>query len=356
MKTILAIGGSNTIGRQVGGVFNMSSRLTVWNSANDRTDTASLGTAFVAPSLSGAPFVGGCNNHMAHAASQIAEALSEDVQLVIVACGSVASDYWMSPAGVKGALYTRMMAVLGAASIGEVDAVFWIKDEDVTPTQYVDQWTALLAALETDGVISGTTPVIIGHPQCMVSHDGLDLLLQHTDRITVANTRDFSVFDGEHFLAVLQPLIGRQFARTYLNETASYSGFVFASAAVATVLPSGVDTKVHIARTFGDADAIVGDCFVAPASGLWRFDLRAIGDGILRVAVFDDAGYEIDLLAYSGGLDNANNNAILCGFTILDLPKGFKMWLGLRQISGTSKTIEQPRAMQRIKLAATYLE
>lgn len=164
-KYFLASGQSNCRGRGTGGDFTISPLVKVWNNQNDISDLTNLGTAWVTPDRNARPFVSGCNNFAVHAANQIALATGEEVRLVIVAKGDTSIGQWFS-ASIRQPMLYRISAVLAAAGVTTLDGFWWHQGEaDNSATAagyYPGRWNALINCLTSDGVITSSTPVVMG--------------------------------------------------------------------------------------------------------------------------------------------------------------------------------------------------
>ena len=224
MKTFLGFGASHSIGRDPGGFFEISNLVTVWNNENDRDDLTNIGTSFVSPDLANRPYVGGCNNILTHAASQVAEALDEPIRLFLVGRSGVAglASQWL---GGSATVYARLLAVLAAAGVTEVDAAFWIKAEaDGTNwTSYAADWSDFIDQLEGDGIIDSDTPMILGEGNAYNQEWAEEVrnLAALNANHCVAELRQFLLCsDGTHFAASMSQLAGWQFARQYLEVIA----------------------------------------------------------------------------------------------------------------------------------------
>lgn len=132
--------------------------------------------------------------------------------------------------------------------------------------------------------------------------------------------------------------------------------FVQASGSCAVSLPTNTTTKVPIAARQGLLSAIDGGRFVCPTLGIWRFDLKAWGNGgQLRIVLLDDAGGEIEFCSYPGSSGPLVNNPIETTFAIIELAKGDKVWLASNQASGSTQVIAAEPCASRMVLHATYL-
>jgi len=213
MADWLATGQSNMDGRGEGGPFDIDARVTCWDNENDLEDLTNLGTAFVAPNRNANPFVNGRNNLAIHACSHLAARTGEDQRLILVSKGAEGISTWMGADGTPGPMYERVAAVLDAAGVSSVDGVFYHQGEGgITLAQFA----LLLSAWESDGVISPTTPIVMGQLSLSESHATgnsriLDIV-NSSDRIGLALCGHYPTSDGTHYLGYALADIGRLYA------------------------------------------------------------------------------------------------------------------------------------------------
>lgn len=366
MKTILAMGQSNAVGRGTAGAFSIDPGVLVWNNANDRSDQLQLGTQFVAPNRAAPPFVNNCNNMFVQAANYLARELDDDVRLIIVARGSQNISQWMNEVGAAGPMYTRMRAVTQAAGIASVDAFWWHQGEEDNnaPQQYATKWQHLLNAMKGVGIINDGTPIVVGEtsPINPAINTILEGLAGSDARCGFARLRNLPITDRVHFSGAGLVQAGWQFARETMKLLPGYSppaplDFVFAAPSSSTVLlPNGVDTKVSLRAQHGNPSLISNGRFVADRSGYWRVDARGYANGQrLRLKLLDDFGSEISFVGYTGSYEPANNNAMVGGFDILDLAAGDSIWLGIQHAKGAAVTLDALSVAWWLKLSAKYL-
>lgn len=361
-KTLLLSGQSNAVGRGEGGVFPSHSLVQVWDSQNDRDDLTALGTGFVTANRQSAPFVDSCNNLGYHAARYLADMIGEDVQLVIVAKGSQSISKWANGAP----MHERIKAVLSAAGISAVDAFLWHQgegDEVLGSGTYAEKFTQLLTDLESEGIVGATTPVIIGetsptHPNINAVLRGLEGGRVRCARLTHLNT----LSDGTHFDGSALVQAGWQYAKClhdfFLTPWGPSMGeYVSAFGFQAQTLSSGADTKIPVQAFAGDGSWIVNGSFKAKKAGLYHFSARGYLDGgRLRLKLLDASGAELQFLAYSGGQDDAANNAIICGFADIDLAEGDIVSLGLTHSKGAAVSLTATAAAKHCRLSVRLME
>lgn len=165
MKYFLASGQSNMVGRGAGGAFSISPLVQVWNNRNDLSNLTYLGDAWVDPDRDQPPFVGSFNNVAVQAANHYALATGEQVRLVIVAKAGQAISQWHNGTS-RQAMLTRITAVLGSAGVSGVDGFWWLQgagdNDEPLASAYQAKWNALVQCLTDDGLITSTTPIVIG--------------------------------------------------------------------------------------------------------------------------------------------------------------------------------------------------
>ncbi|TCU25278.1 sialate O-acetylesterase [Rhizobium laguerreae] len=232
--TILAMGQSNALGNQAGGLTTPFANVTVWNNQNDIETLANLGTAFIAPVLGAVPFntaAGPINNMMVHAAKVIAKIAGRPVRLVLVAEGGVSIDKWINAANVKGPLYTRMQAVLAAAGISSpVDVVLWHQGEadNASSGTYQTRWNNLVTALTTDGVINAGTAIAVGETarQYTAINAVLKLIADADARAGIGRLANLNTAgDNIHFLGTSLVRAGTIMARAAGKSISTRYGF-----------------------------------------------------------------------------------------------------------------------------------
>lgn len=213
VKYVLASGQSNMVGRGSGGPFDINGMVTCWNNQNDLEDLTNVGDAWVSPDRDENPFVNGRNNLAVHACSHIASRLGEAVRLILVAKGAEPLSTWMGADGTPGPMYHRIAAVLDASGVSSVDYVLWHQGEGGTSK---GQWDNLISAWEADGVITRSTPIVIGQLSNTEGHaTNNERLLSYAnadERVGLALIGDYPTSDGTHFLGFALADIGRVYA------------------------------------------------------------------------------------------------------------------------------------------------
>lgn len=219
MITLLAMGQSNAVGRGDGGVTTALPGVTVWNNANDINTLGSLGSAFVTPDINAAPFVGGKNNMFLHMANNLKRYTGQDVRLILVAMGAQEISAWAGATGTEGPMYDRMQAVLAASGITDpVDIFAWHQGENDNPSgsgTYATKFGHLLSNLQSDGIITASTPVVIGElvPQYTNMNPVLHSIAANAARIEIARITALSNFDNVHFTGAAMPEAGLRYVQ-----------------------------------------------------------------------------------------------------------------------------------------------
>lgn len=229
MRTILAMGQSNARGNYAGGAFDMHPGLTCWNNQNHRDDLECLGSEWVTPDLSQPPFNFG-NNMMAHAASLVAEITGEPVRLILAARGGMSiGGGWIDVAGSTQIQFQRTLAILSAAGVNSVDFMLWHQGESDVTGGLVEAWLPkfdnLLSSLEAAGIITTSTPVVVGElgPNVAALNPFLLKLSGMDRRIAIARLARLRTIDGVHFAPEIVPLCGRRYVEALATLDASVS-------------------------------------------------------------------------------------------------------------------------------------
>ncbi len=231
--TILAMGQSNAIGNQGGGLGGPFADVTVWNNTNDLETLTALGSSWIAPVLGAVPFntaAGPINNMMAHAAKVIAKVARRPVRMVLVANGGQSIDKWVNAANVKGAIYNRMRAILTAAGISTpVDVFLWHQGEadNGTPGTYQARWNNLIAALTADGVIDAGTAIALGETaiQYTAINPVLKTIADADARAGLARLSNLGTADSTHFRGAGLVIAGTRLARAAGKSASTRYGF-----------------------------------------------------------------------------------------------------------------------------------
>lgn len=169
MSVTLSIGQSNNHGgaTALGGSALFHPAVTVWNNDTARTDLEDIGAAFVAPVLGAPPFhSSGANNFGVHAVSHIAALSGESEQLIVSGRAGSLVDVWIDRDNVHKQQLLRLLAVMAAAGVGLVDRLFYQHGESDVTEGWIDEYPnnaeRLFAALEDEGIIDATTPIVVG--------------------------------------------------------------------------------------------------------------------------------------------------------------------------------------------------
>jgi hypothetical protein len=354
MKTILAMGQSNTVGMGTGGAWNIPSTVTVWNCAGNSSDASTgLGTAFSTPAnKSAAPFIGN-NNMMAHACRYLAHELGEDIRLIIVACSGFAISNWCNSAGVTGSMYARMVAVLAAAGVTSVDAFLWHQGEaDATiSSSYTASWNALLSHMTTDGYIASDTPIVMGELGIWqtVMNPVIRAISDASSRIGLADISCFPVNTTDlHFNGPSLVRAGCEYARElmklpgafYITPPADVLSYVAAPGSADHTIASGQATWVLVKAENGMKSLIQNGAFVADRLGVWEFSgLVCSFTYHVSLCLIDETGAVIQYLAGTGVQTSSGVNPYIDGSSTLALGFGDKVFLGVLQVTGSTISV-----------------
>jgi hypothetical protein len=228
-KTLLALGQSNMQGHEVGGAFSISGSVTAWNNEASRADSLVLGSSFVACDVNSNPFNAN-NNLAAHAASLIATLLSQSVRLILSARPGTLVSTWINDSGVAQQQYTRLVAVLAAASVSAVDYVLWDQGEsDVAGglvSGYANTFGLLVSRLQSDGYISASTPIVVGQmaPNWPTLNPVLETISRSSSRIAVACIGALPTVEGTHFIGSTMPVAARRFIEALSGLDSAFNG------------------------------------------------------------------------------------------------------------------------------------
>lgn len=221
-RTFICSGQSNAVGRGTGGPWDISPLVTTWNNQNDVLDaTTNLGTTFKVAERETHPFVNSRNNMFVHACDRIARTLNEPVRMILVAKGGEPIAQWYSSGSPK-VLLNRINAVWGVAGLaGPISGYFWHQGESDGNTgydTYKGRFDAMLAYMQSQGIMTASTPVVIG--ETSVSHTDinarLDRLARENPRIEIARIKDLPTSDGTHFTGDALRAAGLQYAALWL--------------------------------------------------------------------------------------------------------------------------------------------
>lgn len=195
-------GQSNGSGRGTGGAFTISPLVKVWNNANERSDLASLGSAWITPVRDQWPFDQNSGNNMfLHAANEVALRTGEEVRLVFVTKGGIGLSQWYASNAIQPML-ARLLAVLGAASVTMLDGLFWMGHETtdgVTLATWQGRWNAVKRELREAGHMTTETRVIMG--ECSNGHDVSNEFIEGCEGAYTlrAPIKMFATQDGTHY-------------------------------------------------------------------------------------------------------------------------------------------------------------
>lgn len=396
VKTILAMGQSNALGRT--GATNIANDMSlVWNNQNDITTLANVGTAFIVPAVGANPFVNGKGSFLTSVSAYLGRMTDPDEvhRIILIATGGLSIDSWINASNVKGPMWDRMKAILLAAGVTQVDAFLWHQGEndEATYTTYSTRFNNLLSALQTDGHITTTTPVVIGETTWQYPNINTSLrsIANANPRVEIVSIGSYDSSDNTHFDDQFTPIIAVDYARALsrldgswkdkwrvadvinnspviANPITNQMGLIKAKdlisqrnfvvgAAKAITIPTGIDTKIPLDFMFGNPDFISsGGGFQSNnVEGIWRFDLQGFADKSARVKLLDDTGKQLWFSSYAGGADPVGNNPILSGFAFMRLFRSDRVWLGIHHSKGTNVVHDMTTAHQFIRFAATFM-
>lgn len=364
MKTFLAMGQSHVAGAGLGGIWDIPCNVQAWNSVGD-SDSASMGLGSVwisAPPINSAPF-NNKNNLMAHAVRYLAAELAETIRLSVIARSGTEIGQWMDAAGNPGPMYIRMVNVLAAAGITTVDGLLWHQGEADslagTASTYAAKFGSLLARMESDGYITGSTPVVIGELNLL--HTAMNSVLRsiasQNARIGIADISTFRLNGGgdNHFSGPSCARAGLEYAKEYLKlagvpdeETERY--FVAACGCADLIIPQNIWTKVPVKAETGRKDLISSGCFVADRRGTYRFSLGGFaGAENTYIAILDDGGGILKSSAHSAMAD------YVAGDVVLARGEGDNSWLGVYQTSTPIVSVPATASALINRLVVEYL-
>lgn len=376
MITVLGMGQSNATGRGTNGEFVIDAGVTAWNSENDIETTANLGTAFVTPDRAQRPFVSSYNSPLIHACKYLKRATGEDVRLIMVCMPGRAIAAWMAADGTKGAMYTRMAAVLAAAGVTDVDAFIWQQgetDDTSGAGTYTAKWNKLLEVMTTEGYITADTPVAVTSPPAILANINpvFETIAASSDRVGIARVSTFPLLDTIHYSGVFAPRIGFEQFRALSDTETDLGGalripdfgqndfllgdnvtgerrradagdavpqrnWVYGVGYDSFSIPSSSTfTTVPLKPRFGQRALISGGAFVPDRSGIWKIQAKGYAGGNgTAVSILDRSGAEMERIGYQ-----PTGNAIVTGATYLDLSEGDPIYLGVRQTGGSTVDI-----------------
>jgi hypothetical protein len=368
-KTILALGQSNALGANPGGVWGIPASVKVWNCTSN-TDSASsgLGTGFSTPaSYPSAPFINS-NNMMVHCCRYLSAEFGEDINLVLVSFEGKSIAWWMNSAGVTGTMYTRMANILAAAGVTKVDAFLWHQGEadNLAPSGYVASWGNLLSRMTTDGYIDADTPIVLGevlaqdYPINAVLHSIADC----DPRVGIADISCFPLEVNLHFSGQSYVRAGLEYTREimklpgpFYREPDTFENvYVTGAASVGLTLPPNTFVKVKMKAENGKKSLFdANGAFVSDRFGVWEFS----GHGCsfaqhASIALLDETGAFLQPLAQVLSA-NANYKPIVNGSTIMAMGPGDKVYLGLFQSTGGTVSIPTADSSLMNRLSVKFL-
>lgn len=269
------MGQSNMVGGNVGGLSTFLPNVSVWNGLIGRSDLQQIGSQFVAPNLNAAPFYSGRNTPSIQFANKLAAVMNDDVRLIVVADGGNPISSWYSSSG-KGPLYQRLDAVMAAAGVSSVDVFVWQQGEsdNAAASAYAAKWNALLGALEADGYISASTPIVMG--ECSPQYEAINTVIRQigdsSSRVNVARTSHYPTSDGTHFVGEATEDMGGRYLRALSCISGPFYGIMdmpedsfSANRQSGMSIPVGVYTKLIMESVNWDPSGAYDK-----ATGTWR--------------------------------------------------------------------------------------
>lgn len=219
MKTILCSGQSNSMDHAIGGDFNISPRVTIWNNACEVLDaTTYLGSSFGPVNRLQPPFISGGVSIFPRMASNIADALGEDVRIILVSHTGKSIDNWVGANCSNGVMLNRILAVLSAAGIAKVDGFAWHQGETAA-SDYQTKFENLIVLLKRAGVISKETPIVIG--QLAAQYAAMNKTLWDISKlhpeIKMAKLRHLATFDSTHFTGPARVRAAYSYSKLFLE-------------------------------------------------------------------------------------------------------------------------------------------
>lgn len=365
MITILFSGQSNCVGQGSGGAWDISPLVKVWNNETNRIDLDGLGNAWVTPNRNAAPFFEGNNNQGIQAANYLARLTGEQVRLIIVGRGGESIKQWHNSL-VTGPMYTRLLAVLSASGVSCVDWFLWNQGsaDNGYAAYYAAKWNALIDQMEADGVVDGSTPLVVSEtgPLTPEINTSLRAIAAADPRCGMAMIGTLATIDGVHFSG--SSLVKAGWESVYaLSQTGSClcpsfgsGSFLAAAGAGAVTFDPNVLTDVPFSSRYGDLSMIENGHFVARRGGLHKFTVSGYCAGWgAKLQLIDGASEWIASLAMSGGEDPVGNNPMLHGEIVLNLPPDAVVRVAMSHLSTTARTISAAHSNGYNRLLVEHL-
>jgi len=347
--TILFSGQSNCVGQGTGGTWDISPLVKVWNNETNRIDLDGLGNAWVIPNRNAAPFFEGNNNQGVQAANYLARLTGEQVRLIIVGRGGESIKQWHNSL-VTGPMYARLLAVLNAAGVSCVDWFLWNQGsaDNGYAAYYAAKWNALIDQMDADGIIDGSTPLVVSEtgPLTPEINTSLRAIAAADSRCGMAMIGTLATFDGVHFSG--SSLVKAGWESVYalsqtgscLYQSQSPGSFVYATGAAAMTFPPNSLTDIPYSARYGDLAMIENGNFVAKTGGLHKFSVSGYCAGWgVKLQLRDGAGDWLATIASSGTEEPFGNNASQHGEIVLNIPPGGVVKVSMSHIATMERTI-----------------
>ena len=218
-RKIFCSGQSNMEGVASDGYFPTTAHLQAWNNTKNLDTLTYLGTQWLTPNISNQPFAGD-NNFGLNGAYRLYKETDVNVDVVIVAKGSQPVANWYSSYEPQ-AMLDRSLAVLDAAGVTALDGFWWHQGEADNATDPDDYWVRFRAVLNTlrgAGLISWTTPIVMGETIYSGSNSCLNKCVElapaygYTKLRLIPIKRFEVITDSGHFTGSEYPRIGSLYA------------------------------------------------------------------------------------------------------------------------------------------------
>lgn len=365
MITILFSGQSNCVGYGMGGAWDISPLVKVWNNETNRIDLEGLGNAWVTPDRNAAPFFEGSNNQGVQAANYLARMTGQQVRLIIVARGGESIKQWHNSI-VTGPMYARLKAILEAANVFNVDWFLWNQgsaDNGYAP-YYAAKWNALIAQMQADGIVWPFTPLVVsetayGTPEINAV---LRQISADDSRCGFASIGTLPTGDGVHFTGLglvragWESVYALKKTGTPLYPYCQDGGYVAASGAGEISFAAGTLTDIPYLGRYGDLGLIQGGNFVAKKPGPHKFSVSAYCAGWeAKAQLRDENGDWLATIASAGAEDPFGNAPMLHGEIVLNLPVGGVVRVAMNHAATTARVISAAHASGYNRLLVEHL-
>lgn len=248
--TGLLSGQSNAIGGSTGGLFRINPLVTVWNNVTNIQDGTGLGTAWVAPDRNADPFFEGKNHQGVWVSHYLAKAMGEAQRMVTLARNGQKIEEWHDGVSVQGILQQIFDIVDEIGMSAPFDWFGWNQGsaDSNSPSDlssYRTKWDAMLAAMESEGLITSSTPIFVSETSVETSPEINEVLQDIADddpRVGYAAIGRYPTRDGVHFTGPALVVAGWEGARALSSVPGAFSGLID-PAAVAFPAGTGYSRK-----------------------------------------------------------------------------------------------------------------